>query len=86
MSSGVTWKVSLRRTCAVLRAERSSDHSEGRRRSQAALTQRIKEIAETRVRYGYRRAHVSLRREGREINQKRAAIERANRSAADDPP
>ena len=32
---------------------------------------RIKEIAETRVRYGYRRIHVLLRREGWEINQKR---------------
>src|SRR5579859_5151870 len=28
------------------------------------LMQRIKEIAETRVRYGYRRIHVLLRREG----------------------
>lgn len=30
---------------------------------QADLKQRIKEIAETRVRYGYRRIHVLLRRE-----------------------
>ena len=37
------WKVSIRRTCAVLRAERSSYHYKGRRRSQAALTKRIKE-------------------------------------------
>ena len=28
------------------------------------LNKRIKEIAETRVRYGYRRIHVLLRREG----------------------
>lgn len=33
--------------------------------------QRIKEIAETRVRYGYRRIHILLRREGWAINQKR---------------
>ena len=32
---------------------------------------RIKEIAETRVRYGYRRIHVLLRREGWEVNAKR---------------
>ena len=32
---------------------------------------RIKEIAETRVRYGYRRNHVFLRREGWEVNVKR---------------
>ena len=66
-----TWKVSIRRTCAVLRAERSSYHYKGRRRSQAALARRIKEIAQTCVRYGYRRIHVLLRREGWEINPKR---------------
>jgi hypothetical protein len=54
----VTWQVSMRRACAVLGAERSSYHYEARRRSQAALSKRIKEIAETRVRYGYRRIHV----------------------------
>ena len=32
---------------------------------------RIKEIAETRVRYGYRRIHVLLRREGWLVNAKR---------------
>ena len=32
---------------------------------------RIKEIAETRVRYGYRRIHVLLRREGWLVNSKR---------------
>ena len=32
---------------------------------------RLKEIAQTRVRYGYRRIHVLLRREGWEINHKR---------------
>jgi putative transposase len=31
---------------------------------QAGLEQRIKEICQTRVRYGYRRVHVLLRREG----------------------
>jgi putative transposase len=35
------------------------------------LAKRIKEIAQTRVRYGYRRVHVLLRREGWEINAKR---------------
>ncbi|MBP1807807.1 putative transposase [Rubellimicrobium aerolatum] len=55
----------------MLRAERSSYHYKARRRSQAALAKRIKEIAETRVRYGYRRVHVLLRREGWEINAKR---------------
>jgi hypothetical protein len=35
------------------------------------VTERIKEIAATRVRYGYRRIHVLLRREGWRVNVKR---------------
>ena len=65
------WKVSIRRACAVLRAERSSYHYKSRRPSQACLRKRIREIAETRVRYGYRRIHVLLRREGWVVNAKR---------------
>ena len=59
--------MSIRRACSVLKAERSSYHYKGKRRPQAVLSKRIKEIAETRVRYGYRRIHVLLRREGRNI-------------------
>ena len=42
-----------------------------RRGEQADLKARIKEIAETRMRYGYRRIHVLLRREGWLVNPKR---------------
>ena len=35
------------------------------------MKQRIKEICETRVRFGYRRVHVLLQREGWKVNQKR---------------
>jgi putative transposase len=66
-----TWQVSIRRACGVIRAERSSYHYRGRRADQAALKKRIKEIAETRVRYGYRRVHVLLKREGWPVNSKR---------------
>ena len=38
---------------------------------EAGLELRIKEICQTRVRYGYRRVHVLLRREGWPINQKK---------------
>ena len=55
----------------MLRTERSSYHYRGKGTDQADLKQRIKEIAEVRVRYGYRRIHVLLRREGWEINGKR---------------
>ena len=66
-----TWQVSIRRACAVLQAERSSYHYQARRADQAGLKQRIKEIAQTRVRYGYRRITVLLRREKWLVNAKR---------------
>ena len=63
-----TWKASVRRACEVLRIDRSLYTYRARRGDQAALKQRIKQICETRVRYGYRRIHVLLRREGWEVN------------------
>jgi putative transposase len=65
------WKVSIRRACRNLGVDTSSYHYRSRRPSQASLKQRIKEIAETRVRHGYRRIHVLLRREGWLVNAKR---------------
>jgi putative transposase len=63
--------VSIRRACSVLNFERSTYHYKSRRPSQAGLRKRIREIAETRVRYGYRRIHVLLEREGWQVNHKR---------------
>jgi len=57
-------QVSIRRACEALPVDRSSYHCRSKRSGQAVLMKRIKEIAETRVRYGYRRIHVLLRREG----------------------
>ncbi len=54
-----------------LRFRKSSYFYKARRSSQAAVRTRIREIAATRVRYGYRRIHVLLRREGWQINAKR---------------
>ena len=61
----------IRRACAVLGGGRSTYHYASRRPPQAVLSKRIREIAETRVRYGYRRIHVLLRREGWQVNAKR---------------
>jgi len=66
-----TWRVSIRRACRALPVDRSTYHYRSRRTGQAELTERIKEIAATRVRYGYRRIHVLLRREGWPVNAKR---------------
>ncbi|WP_411908895.1 IS3 family transposase [Mesorhizobium sp. ESP-6-2] len=65
------WKVSIRRACATFLIDTSLYHYKSKRGDQAALKARIKEIAATRVRYGYRRVHVLLRREGWPVNPKR---------------
>ena len=61
----------MRKACAVLRIDRSLYTYKSRRGDQAGLRKRIKEICEVRVRYGYRRVHVLLRREGWAVNAKR---------------
>jgi len=65
------WRVSIRRACRAVPVDRSTCHYRSRRAGQAPLSKRIKEIAQTRVRYGYRRIHVLLRREGWPVNVKR---------------
>lgn len=63
--------VSEQRACGVLKAARSTEEYTATRDAQGALKQGIREIAQTRVRYGYRRIHVLLRREGWPINANR---------------
>lgn len=65
------WQVSIRRAYRLLLFGGSTYHYRSRRPSQAALRKRIREIAEARVHYGYRRIHVLLRREGWTVNHKR---------------
>lgn len=65
------WGVSIRRACRVIEVDTSSYHYKSRRRDQAGIAARIREICETRVRYGYRRVHVLLCRVGWEIHVKR---------------
>ena len=67
----VDWGVSIRKACGAICFDTSTYHYKSRRTDQAAVERRIKEIAETRVRYGYRRVHVLLRREGWVINMKK---------------
>jgi len=63
--------VSIRRACGNLLLDTSTFHYRSRRPHQAALKERIKDICETRVRYGYRCAHVMLRGESWFVNQKK---------------
>ena len=66
----VAWQVSIRRTCRAVPVDRSTYHYRSKRAGQAPLIKRIKEIAETRVHYGYRRIRVVLQREGWQVNKK----------------
>ena len=66
-----TYRVSERRGCAVLRFNRSSHRYRVICNDQAMLRGRIRELAAARVRYGYFRIYILLRREGWKINHKR---------------
>ncbi len=66
-----SFEVSERRACFVLSFCRSTYRYRGIAGDQAGLRQRIREIAAVRVRYGYQRIHVLLRREGWKVNHKR---------------
>jgi putative transposase len=65
------FRTSIRRACGVCKFSRGTYHYKHRRPDQAPLRKRIREIAETRIRYGYKRIHVLLRREGWAVNLKR---------------
>ena len=65
------YAVSERRACHATGFGRASHRYQSRRDPQHPLRARMKELAETRVRYGYRRIHVLLHREGWRINHKR---------------
>ena len=65
------WKVSARRACATLRVARSIYNYKSTRNDQADLKVKIRDICETRVRYGYRRVYILLKREGWAVNPKR---------------
>jgi putative transposase len=73
------YRVSARRACRVVMLARSTFNYTPRPRNDDALARRIREIALTRVRYGYWRIYTLLRREGLRVNHKRA---RRNRAAA----
>ena len=69
--AATAYQLSERRACQVYGFARSSIRYRSVRPPQTALRQRLHEIAGVRVRYGYRRLHVLLRREGWRINHKR---------------
>jgi len=65
------FRVSERRVCRLLRLCRSTKRYVGRRDPQLALRRSLRQLASVRVRFGYRRLTILLRREGWRVNAKR---------------
>jgi putative transposase len=63
--------VSERRACRVVSQHRSVERYRSRRPEPEGLRERLRTLAEQRPRFGYRRLHVLLRREGFAVNRKR---------------
>ena len=64
--------ISQRRACRLIRQARSNQYYSSRKDRRDDLRQRMREIASTRVRYGYRRVHVLLKREGWQLGRSQA--------------
>jgi putative transposase len=65
------YRVATMRACSIVCLQRSCWYYKPHRRDDSAIRHRIKEIAQVRIRYGYQRIHVLLRREGWRDNHKR---------------
>ncbi|WP_443029579.1 IS3 family transposase [Sphingomonas sp. T1] len=63
--------MSERRACAVVGADRTSMRYRSIRADDGDLRSRLRELAQQRRRFGYRRLHILLRREGITINRKK---------------
>ena len=66
----VAYAVSERRACSVLCMFRSTQRYQSVAEDRAELRIRLRDLAAVRVRYGYRRLHVLLQREGWQVNHK----------------
>lgn len=66
-----THSVSERRACRVLGCPRATKRYASRRPPQLELVERMRAVAAERPRFGYRRVHVMLLREGFRVGQRR---------------
>ena len=67
----VAFEVSERRACSALGADRTSVRNRSIRPNDAAIRVRLRELASIRRRFGYRRLHILLTREGLIMNHKK---------------
>jgi putative transposase len=61
--------LNMRRACRLMKQSRSVQYYQSVKDPKRALRGRMREIAQTRVRYGYRRIHVLLKREGWQLGK-----------------
>lgn len=66
-----THGVSQRRACSAIGADRTSVRYRSRRPDDRAIRNRLREMAASRRRFGYRRLHILLNREGIRLNHKK---------------
>lgn len=64
-------QVSQRRACSTLDVDRSTVRYKSRRIDDADLREAIKRVSRERRRFGYRRIHVMVEREGHTVNHKK---------------
>lgn len=65
------YKKSQRKSCRLIRFMRSSHRYQKKDKNEGHLMVRLKDLAASRPRFGYKRLHILLRREGWKINHKR---------------
>ena len=66
------YDLDMRRACKLVKQWRSVQYYKSVKDPKQDLRQRMREIAQTRVRYGYRRVHVLLKREGWKLGKNQA--------------
>ncbi len=65
-----TFAMKRRRACRVVGLAPATYYYRGRRPKHEGLREKLRELAAARPRWGYRRLHVLLKREGRSVNHK----------------
>lgn len=65
------YEVSQRRACVVIGADRTTIRYRSRKPDDGAVRSRLRELAAQRRRFGYRRLHLLLGREGLHLNHKK---------------
>lgn len=71
LAMAVEYGLSQRRACGLMTVWRSTCRYRGRPRENDSILARLRQLAVERPRFGYRRLHVMLRRQGFWVNHKR---------------